>query len=88
MGILAIDLNATGILHSNPAIALLQRLGKVELDLARRPLERTFNRRLCSLKPTMSKREAGTEHPGNEREDESSRACQELHRSESRSGDT
>src|SRR5215813_11774049 len=84
MGVLAIDLGPTAIPDLNGAIIRLQALGKVELDLARRPLECTFNRRLRPLKPTVSKREADTEHPSDEREDESSRACQEFHHRDAR----
>src|SRR5262249_53060208 len=84
MGVQAIDLNATAILDPNGAIVRLQPLGKIELDLARRPLECTFNRRLRPLKPAVSKREADTENPGHEREDESSRACREFHHGDAR----
>ena len=89
MGVLAIDLSATAILDPNGAIGWLQALGKVELDLARRPPECTFNRRLRPLKPTMTKRDADTEHPGHKREDESSRVCPEFHHPAARRlGDT
>src|SRR5215469_7426868 len=84
MGVLAIDLSATAIPDLNGAVVRLQALGKVEFDLARRPLECTFNRRLRPLKPTVSKREADTEHLGHQREDESSRACREFRQRDAR----
>src|SRR5215813_6074922 len=84
MGVLAIDLGPTAIPDLNGAIIRLQALGKVEFDLARRPLKCTFNRRLRPLKPTMSKCEADTEHPGDKREDESSRACREFRQRDTR----
>ena len=84
MSVLAVDLRATGIIDANCTIALLQALGKVELDLAWRPLELTLSLRLRPLKPTMSKRDAGTGRPSGEREDQSSRACQESHHREAR----
>src|SRR5215469_9724390 len=84
MGVLAIDLSAVAIPDPNGAIVRFQALGKVEFDLARRPLQCTFNRRLRPLKPTVSKRQADTEHPGRKREDESSRACRECRQRDAR----
>jgi hypothetical protein len=40
-----------------------------KLDLARRPFKLTFNQRLRPLKPTMSKRGADAEQPGDEPEE-------------------
>ena len=84
MRVLAIDLSATAIPDPNGALVRLQALGKIEFDLAWRPLECTFDRRLRPLKPTVSKREAETEHPGHKREGESSRVCREFRQRDAR----
>lgn len=69
MSVLAIDLCAMVILHPNGTIGRLQTLREIELDLARRPFELTFNRRLRPLKPAMSERGADPEQPGNGRQE-------------------
>jgi hypothetical protein len=43
--------------HGRPGDRSVPRPSLSRLDLARMPLEYTFNRRLCPLKPTMGKRE-------------------------------
>jgi hypothetical protein len=57
------------VLDAHRAVARLEALREIELDLRGRPLERALNRRLRPLKPTMCKCEADAEHPGDKREE-------------------
>jgi len=61
MAVIVVHARALAVLDAHRAVGRFKALGKIELDLRGRPLERALNRRLRPLKPAVSQRDTGTE---------------------------